>query len=117
MAKAPPQPWTAQDQAVAEVAVACRVHLAKVAMHLGRHRSVVEYRLKPAKAAARNQRSKATNAANPEANRKREREWRDANPEKYRERKERWLAANPDYFREYHKRRRLERKGGVAEAP
>lgn len=117
MGKPAPRPWTAQDQAVAEVAVACSVHLAKVARHLGRHRSVVEYRLMPARSAARNQRSKATNAANPEANRKRAREWRAANLDKDRGRKERWLAASPDYFREYHKRRRLDRRFGVAKAP
>ncbi len=105
--------WTPQDQAIAEVAVACRVHLTKVARFLGRGRSVVEYRLKAHFTKARNKRSQLKNATNPNYNRQKAAEWykenkdgrrqyNAANRERNREYHRKWRAANPEKIRQYN---------------
>ena len=106
------RPWTAQDQAFAEVAAACGVSCRKIAKVLERDPSIVRSHLNPRVATKRAAKNHRWRKLNPQyysewlqGNRKRKREseqlWAKGNPEKVAQKVRRWRNANPEWYRLY----------------
>jgi len=125
-----PRPWTAQDQATAEVAAACGVNYSQIGRALGRDPNVVRCRLNPAAAASQSQAVRAWATANKEkisANAHQRyldnrdailatnRKWRAANPQRIKDRNREWRAANAERVSEVNRQWRDANRAKIRE--